>query len=270
MRVIVVGGHTRNIGKTSVAANLIREFRFLNWTAVKISQYGHGVCSLDGKACHCAPTRHGFALTEEQDPHGRADTCRWLAAGAKRSLWLRVRQGQLGSAFSTLQCSLNGDQYVLIESNSILAFLQPLLYLVVLDGTKQDFKDSTRKFLHLADALVCVDLPLSGISHRDTLIWGEAWKGAGFNPPVTEPSALTHRRPPLPQAGEGLGGEGYPAGLKPAPFLPIGEKCGLTRGVWHGIEPQQFARKPLFPVRATEYFSPDLCRFVEAKLELMD
>jgi hypothetical protein len=160
MKVIVVGGHTRNIGKTSLAAALIREFRFLNWTAVKITQYGHGVCSHDGKACQCAPTRHAFALTEEEDPTGRADTCRLLAAGARRSLWLRVRQGQLGGAFSTLERSLIGDPYVLIESNSVIALLHPLLYLVVLDGTKQDFKASTRTFLHAADALIPVGAPV--------------------------------------------------------------------------------------------------------------
>jgi hypothetical protein len=156
MKVIVIGGHTRNIGKTSLAAGLIRELRDLSWTAVKITQYGHGVCSRDGEPCTCAPTRHAFVLTEEQDSFGRADTCRLLAAGARRSLWLRVRQGQLGDAIPTLEHALSHDAYVLIESNSILAFLRPLLYLALLDGAKEDFKESTRKFLPAVDALIPV------------------------------------------------------------------------------------------------------------------
>jgi molybdopterin-guanine dinucleotide biosynthesis protein len=159
MKVVVVGGHTRNIGKTSVAAALIQELRRFNWTAIKITQYGHGICSRDGKSCQCAPGRHAILLSEETDPHGHADTCRLLAAGARRSLWLRVRQGQLGSALPALERALSGSEYVLIESNSILAFVRPLLYLAVLDSGKQDFKESARKFLAFADALVPVGWP---------------------------------------------------------------------------------------------------------------
>lgn len=161
MKTIVVGGHTRNIGKTSVAAALIHDLRFLDWTAVKITQYGHGICSRDGQPCQCTPTQHPFALTEEKDSAGRADTCRLLGAGARRSLWLRVRQGQLGEAYPVLQQSLVGAGYVLIESNSILYFMQPLIYLVVLDSTRGDFKDSARTFLKAADALVPVGLPVN-------------------------------------------------------------------------------------------------------------
>ena len=42
---VVVGGHSRNIGKTSVVAGLIRRLKHLNWTALKITQYGNGVCA---------------------------------------------------------------------------------------------------------------------------------------------------------------------------------------------------------------------------------
>ena len=50
---VVVGGHSRNIGKTSVVAGLIRKLRDHKWTAVKITQYGHGVCSKNGEDCGC-------------------------------------------------------------------------------------------------------------------------------------------------------------------------------------------------------------------------
>ncbi len=156
MKTVVVGGHTRNIGKTSVMVGLIGGLRGLNWTAVKITQYGHGVCSHDGEPCGCVPTEHPFMLTEEQDAHGRGDTCRYLAAGARRSLWLRAREGQLGEAFPFLEEALGGDDYVIIESNSILEFLTPVVYLAVLDSSALDFKDSALRYLRYADALVPV------------------------------------------------------------------------------------------------------------------
>ena len=43
MSLIVIGGHSRNVGKTSVVAGLIAATPQLNWTAFKITQYGHGI-----------------------------------------------------------------------------------------------------------------------------------------------------------------------------------------------------------------------------------
>jgi hypothetical protein len=172
MNAVVIGGHTRNIGKTSVMAGLIRSLSSLGWTAVKITQYGHGICSVDGQACGCEPKEHAFVLAEEQDPRGSSDTSRFLAAGARRSLWLRARQGQLGDAFPLLENAVSAEGWVMIESNSIIEFLKPVLYLVVLDSSERDFKPSARRFLDQADALVAID------SRLDARAWsGIAAKG---------------------------------------------------------------------------------------------
>ena len=154
MTTMVIGGHSRNIGKTSVMAELIRSLRPPEWVAVKITQYGHGVCSLNGEPCSCDPGEHGFLLTEERDRKGRGDTQRFLRAGARRSLWLRVREGQLERAFPALQRALGGEEWVMMESNSILGLLKPNLYVFVLDRSQPDFKVSAQKYLERADALV--------------------------------------------------------------------------------------------------------------------
>ena len=173
MKTVVVGGNSRDIGKTSVMAGLIRAFRSLEWTAVKITQYGHGVCSLDGRPCECEPREHPFVLVEEKDHCGPGDTCRYLAAGARRSLWLRVREGRLGEGFPLLERAVCGDAFVMIESNSVLAYLKPSVYLMVLDGSKSDFKSSCLKFLDRCDALVPVgsgfDLEQLPAPYRDRI-----------------------------------------------------------------------------------------------------
>lgn len=152
MALLVVGGQSRNLGKTSVVAALISALPDASWTAVKITQYGHGICSADGSPCDCATADHSCAITEERDPAGRADTCRFLAAGARRSLWVRTRQGMLAEAMPELRRQLTGN--VIIESNSILQFLRPDLYLTVLDFSTPDFKPSARLFLDRADAVL--------------------------------------------------------------------------------------------------------------------
>ncbi|HYE26327.1 MAG TPA: hypothetical protein VEG32_14135, partial [Clostridia bacterium] len=70
MAVIVVGGHSRNVGKTSIVAGLIAATPEVRWTAMKITQYGHGICSADGAPCDCATPDHSLAVTEEHSREG--------------------------------------------------------------------------------------------------------------------------------------------------------------------------------------------------------
>ncbi|MBI2956942.1 MAG: hypothetical protein HYY26_06500 [Acidobacteria bacterium] len=159
MALIVIGGHTRNIGKTQLAVEIIRAFPAAAWTAVKITQFGHGICSLNGESCDCAVDEHTFALEEEHDASGRTDTSRFLVAGAQRSLWVRTKQGRLAEAMPAVRARLAGARNVVMESNSVLHFLRPDLYLPVLDFSNPDFKDSAREFLDRADAYVVLAPP---------------------------------------------------------------------------------------------------------------
>jgi hypothetical protein len=151
---VVIGGHSRNVGKTSVVAGLIAALPERDWTAVKITQYGHGVCSVNGESCDCAVDEHAFAITEERDRAGKSDTSRFLAAGARRSLWVRTKQGRLAEAMPDLRREISGAVNVILESNSVMKFLRPDLYLTVLDPATADFKQSAREFLDLAGAVL--------------------------------------------------------------------------------------------------------------------
>ncbi len=154
MAIVVVGGHSRNVGKTSVAAGLIAALPAYNWTAFKITQCGHGTCSLNGEPCDCAPVDRCWAITEEIDRSGKSDSSRFLVAGAKRAFWVRTEQGRLHEALPAIQQKMAGAENVIIESNSILQFLEPDLYITVLDPATEDFKASARKHLQRADAVV--------------------------------------------------------------------------------------------------------------------
>jgi hypothetical protein len=161
-RVIVIGGHTRNIGKTELVCDVIRAFPEENWIAGKITQYGHGVCAKNGENCGCAPDEHSYAISWEQRDDTGTDSSRFLAAGAKRSFWLRTKQGFLAEGLPLLRAALSDfnsaaglpDPALIIESNSLLQFLEPSLYFAVLDSNRDDFKETARQVLDRADALV--------------------------------------------------------------------------------------------------------------------
>src|SRR5579863_1226142 len=98
MSLIVVGGHSRNIGKTSVVAGLIAALPEADWTAMKITQFGHGVCSTTGAGCACSIAPEcPFAIAREEQPNS-SDTGRFLAAGARASYWVRTAVGHLANA----------------------------------------------------------------------------------------------------------------------------------------------------------------------------
>ena len=152
MSIIVVGGHSRNIGKTSVVAGLISAIPEAHWTAVKITQFGHGVCSVNGEDCDCAGDEHTRAISEESGRAGDSDTSRFLLAGAQRSLWVRTKQGWLAEAMPALRARLKDADNIIIESNSVMRFMRPDLYLSILDPSTIDFKPSAHEFLDRADA----------------------------------------------------------------------------------------------------------------------
>ncbi len=156
MAVLVVGGQTRNIGKTSVVAGLIARLPEMRWSAFKITQYGHGFCTADGKPCQCQTENACVAMNLERDAASGTDTSRFLAAGAERSIWVRTRIGALSDAMPRVSQELARSENAIIESNSILEFLQPDLYLTVLDPDVADFKESARRFLDRADAILLV------------------------------------------------------------------------------------------------------------------
>lgn len=164
-RVIVVGGHTRSIGKTQLVCDVIAAFPGVHWTAGKITQYGHGVCAQNGQNCDCAPDEHVCAINWETRADSGTDSARFLAAGAQRSFWLRTKQGFLAEGLPLLRAALQeavasvsgrADERLalIVESNSLLQFLKPTLYFAVVDPAKEDFKDSARAALDRADALV--------------------------------------------------------------------------------------------------------------------
>ncbi|HZU23162.1 MAG TPA: hypothetical protein VE998_10055 [Terriglobales bacterium] len=183
MAIVVIGGHSRNVGKTSLVCGLVAAMSDCGWTAVKITQFGHGVCSRHGEPCDCAPAEldHAYAIDEEHDRSGRTDTSRYLAAGARRALWVRTRQGKLAEAMPELRGRLAQAANIIIESNSVMQFLRPDVYLSVLDPQTEDFKDSARLYLDRADALV--------VHAASQAAWaaGAKWNSVSLKPAANKP-----------------------------------------------------------------------------------
>jgi hypothetical protein len=185
MPIIDIGGHSRSVGKTSVVAGLISALPDFQWTALKITQYGHGICSANGEVCECATADHAWAVSEERNRFGESDTSRFLIAGADHAWWVRTEQGRLAEAMPRVRQILAGTQNAIIESNSVLRFLKPDLYLTVLDPATADFKTSAQTFLDRADAVLL---------HSAENSKSPAWERVSLKPVVNRPMFVI--RPP--------------------------------------------------------------------------
>jgi len=186
MAIVVVGGHTRNIGKTSVVAGLIAAIPEMHWTAFKITQFGHGMCSANGEPCDCETAEHTVAVSEERvGGDATTDSGRYLAAGAVRSFWVRTRAGDLSEAMPRIRKEIERAENVVIESNSIMRFLRPDLYLSVLDPETADFKESAKYFLDRADAVLVAE----GVLGRPE------WKGVSLK--LVDRTPVLAMRPPV-------------------------------------------------------------------------
>jgi len=197
-RLIVVGGHTRSIGKTQLVCDLVAALPEANFIAGKITQYGHGVCAQNGEHCGCAPDEHASAFSWEESAISGTDSARFLAAGARRAFWLRTKQGFLAEGLPVLRESLNsvatdaaeGPLNVIVESNSLLQFLKPSLYLTVLDPRIEDFKPSAQKALDRASAFVL---------RHDFVVAAATWPQVSAKLLDAKPAFLQKEGEPLPE-----------------------------------------------------------------------
>lgn len=175
-RVIVIGGQCRRTGKTALVEDVIRAFPEWDWLAVKITQH-HAEMS--------DPKGHSFQA--ESDRSGNSDTSRFLQAGATRSFLLQVRPGRLSDALVELCALVSGAGSVIIESNSILDYLLPVLTIFVLDPKRADFKTSARRNFTAADVFVL-----------RSPIQGRQWAGIGGTAIASKPCLLQPIGGPLP------------------------------------------------------------------------
>jgi hypothetical protein len=164
------------VGKTSVVAALISALPDFSWTAVKITQHGHGLGSGNGAVCDGASAKYSWSIYEERDRSDESDTSRFLVAGAVRALLVQAEPDRLAEAMLALRARIANAANVIIESNSVLNFLRPDLYLMVLDPANADFKDSAREFFDRADAVIL-----------DESSGGPAWQGVVLNPVAGRP-----------------------------------------------------------------------------------
>jgi hypothetical protein len=141
---VVVGGHSRGVGKTLVIERLLRAYADQGWIAFKVSAHRHG--SAD------TPTA---AIEEASMASGDAQTNRYLMAGARRAFLARATDSLLPRVCELVESARAEGSNVLVESNRVAGRLVADAVLFVVDPLIDDWKASSPRCLDRADAIVC-------------------------------------------------------------------------------------------------------------------
>ncbi|MBY0373625.1 MAG: hypothetical protein K2Q23_06495, partial [Bryobacteraceae bacterium] len=132
---VVVAGHSRRVGKSSLIASLIRHFAEREWTALKISPHRHR-----------APG-DTFLLTAEAATH------RFREAGAREAFLLRAPDDQVAAAVESVRWLADPARHVVAESNRLVSLRRPDLLLFACDPANPDWKESSAICVPRADAV---------------------------------------------------------------------------------------------------------------------
>jgi hypothetical protein len=182
MPTIIVGGHARKVGKTSVVAGLIHAFSEFPWVALKVSTHWHS------KTC----STKDLVIYEEKNPGQESDSSRFLAAGARHSFWVQMQEQGMKSALPELHTIMQSSPFVIIEGNNILKHVSADIHIMVFNCNVAEIKESAQRLLHRMDILLIVNskpcLPL----WEDVL--GNAPNGCSIfeteNPQILPPAFL--------------------------------------------------------------------------------
>jgi hypothetical protein len=148
--IVVVGGSTKDIGKTALVCAIISALRDFNWTAVKITGHSYEL----GPFLSEQLSESGDPIVWEETVAGQeTDTARYLAAGARRAL-LVTRQG-VEVPVDAIRAAVAKDRNILFESNRIIDAVEPDVCIALLSVEINEAKPSFFRLMQKADALVC-------------------------------------------------------------------------------------------------------------------
>jgi GTPase SAR1 family protein len=175
--VLLVGGATRNVGKTSLINRIIEKFSKENKIiALKIKSIHPGDEYFHGKDENPLNIDEKFRLIEETEMNASADAKKMLHAGAHKAFKLKVRAEYLEQAFSYFKSQINNNYPLIVESNSLRDYIKPAVFLLIKHANNNEMKPSAQRLEILADKIVFSNGVEHDFSLEQILLTKNGWK----------------------------------------------------------------------------------------------
>ncbi|MEP7270329.1 MAG: hypothetical protein ABI882_02435 [Acidobacteriota bacterium] len=145
--VIVVAGTSSDIGKTSLACELLASLQ--GWEAIKLTRGHYRSCGKNAEAC-CVSHLLGSEPKVYSEPEATRvsgkDTDRFWAAGASAVHWVVAKSDQVEKGMCEALSRVRAVG-VVIEGTSVLKFIKPAFSILVASASRSDVKPSARQAL---------------------------------------------------------------------------------------------------------------------------
>lgn len=156
-QLLVLGSAGRNSGKTLLASQLVKKYKQLKYIiCIKITTIKHhsNGCPRGNGCGVCGSLETPFEIVEEKNIHGNKDTSRILQAGADKVYWLKTFTEHLETAFNEFLKLTDSSALIICESNSIMHYVKPGLFLILKNSEQNSFKKSTELVKSRADRII--------------------------------------------------------------------------------------------------------------------
>jgi hypothetical protein len=153
---VMIGGNSRNSGKTTMACSIIKKLSVNHEViGLKVTSVKHGEQELHGN--HDEEFNGNFMIFEEKNSESHKDTSKMLKAGATHVYYLRAEENFTKQAILHFLLKYVSGQIIVCESRSLRSIVSPGLFLIMmrlqLDAKTKDMSE----FLGKADKVFFFD-----------------------------------------------------------------------------------------------------------------
>ena len=130
-QMVMIGGNSRNSGKTTMACNIITKLASAqDVIALKVTSVRPGEDDLHGN--HNEEAGSDFTIFEETEANSHKDTSKMLMAGAAHVYYIRVAETFIEKALLHFLSKYINKQIIVCESRSLRGVIKPGLFLMMI------------------------------------------------------------------------------------------------------------------------------------------
>lgn len=160
---VLIGGNSRNSGKTTMACSIIKKLSIDHEViGLKVTSVKPGEEELHGN--HNEDLKDGFTILEEKNSGSQKDTAKMLEAGATHVYYICVEENFTKQAILHFLLSYATGQLIVCESRSLRNIINPGLFLIMMRLQVNTKSKDMSEFLGLADKILYFDESLVGIN----------------------------------------------------------------------------------------------------------
>jgi molybdopterin-guanine dinucleotide biosynthesis protein A len=149
--IVLIAGTGRNVGKTSLACELIKEVsKYSEVIGLKISPHGHTQSKDAGLVCF----HEKYSVYKETDTSTTKDSSRMLNAGASQVYYIQAEDGFIGEAFYALSEKIDSNIPMVCESGGLRNYIIPSLFIICDRVQNNVIKEKLKPILPKANKII--------------------------------------------------------------------------------------------------------------------